>query len=63
VTVSKVKVTGIFTIISLSAQMLKNACPQCIDFDILTFEARRIHNLAMRWLSNHRFGREVVLGL
>jgi hypothetical protein len=53
----------IFTIISLSAQMLKNTCPQCIDFDIFTFEACRIHNLAMHWLSNRRFGREVVLEL
>jgi hypothetical protein len=60
---SKVKVTKIFTIISLSAQMLKNACPQCIDFDIFTFEACRIHNLAMHWLSNLRFGREVILEL
>jgi hypothetical protein len=31
--VSKVKVTGAFTTISLSAQMLMNAHPQCIDFD------------------------------
>jgi hypothetical protein len=62
-TVSKVKVTGIFTIISLSAQMLKNARPQCIDFDIVTFEACRIRNLAMHWLSNLRFGKEVVLEL
>jgi hypothetical protein len=61
--VSKVKVTGIFTIMSLSAQMLKNACPQFIDFEIFTFEACRIHNLAMHWLSNLRFGREVVFEL
>jgi hypothetical protein len=33
-----------FTIISLSAQMLRTACPECIDFDIFTFEAFRIHN-------------------
>jgi hypothetical protein len=61
--VSKVKATGIYTIISLSAQMLKNACQQCIDFDIFSFEACRIHNLAMHWLSNLRFGKEVVLEL
>jgi hypothetical protein len=30
------------------------SCPQCIDFDIFTFEACRIHNLAMHWLSNLR---------
>jgi hypothetical protein len=48
----KGQVTGIFTIISLSAQMLRYACPQCIDFDIFTFEACRIHNLAIHWLSN-----------
>jgi hypothetical protein len=48
---------------SISAQMIKNACPQCIDFDIFTFEACRIHNLAMQWLSNLIFGREVVLEL
>jgi hypothetical protein len=54
---------GFFTIISLYAQMLKNACPQCIEFDIFTFKARRIHNLTMHWLSNLRFGREVVLEL
>jgi hypothetical protein len=46
--VSKVNVTGIFTIISLSAQMLMNVYPQCIDFDILTFEACRILNLVIR---------------
>jgi hypothetical protein len=45
--VSKVKVTGAFTTISLSAQILKNACPQCIDFDFFTFEEFRIQNLAM----------------
>jgi hypothetical protein len=61
--VSKVKVTGIFTIISLSAKMLKTACSQCSGFDIFTFEACRIHNLAMHWFSNIRFGREVVLEL
>jgi hypothetical protein len=49
--------------ISFSPQLLKNACPQCIDFDIFTFEACRIHNLAMHWLGNLRFGREVVLEL
>jgi hypothetical protein len=43
--------------------MLKNVCPQCIDFDIFIFEACRIHNLAMHWLNNLRFSREVVLGL
>jgi hypothetical protein len=45
--------------------MLKNACLQFIDFDIFTFEAFtfRIQNLAMHWLSNLRFGREVVLEL
>jgi hypothetical protein len=43
--------------------MLKNACLQCIDFDIFTFEVCRIHNLAMHWLSYLRFGREVVLEL
>jgi hypothetical protein len=32
---------------SFSPQLLKNACPQCIDFDIFTFEACRIHYLAM----------------
>jgi hypothetical protein len=61
--VSKVKVTGIFTLIRMSAQMLKNACPKCIDFDIFTFEACRIHNLVMHWLSDLRFGREMVLEL
>jgi hypothetical protein len=53
-TVSKVKVTGIFTVISLSAQMLKNACLQCIDFDIFTLKACRIHKLAMYWLGQHQ---------
>jgi hypothetical protein len=47
----------------LSAQILKNACPQCIDFVSFTFEACRIHNFAMHWLNNLRFGREVVLEL
>jgi hypothetical protein len=61
--VSKVKVTEAFTTMSLSAQMLKNACPQCIDFDNFTFEACRIHTLAMHWFNNLRFGREVVLEL
>jgi hypothetical protein len=37
--VSKVKVTGAFTTISLSDQMLKNACPYYIDFNNFTFEA------------------------
>jgi hypothetical protein len=37
--VSKVKGTGAFITIRMSAQMLKNACPQCIDFDIFTFKA------------------------
>jgi hypothetical protein len=60
VTGSKVKVTGILTKKSFSPQLLNNACPQCIDFVIFTFEACRIHNLAMHWLSNLRFGREVV---
>jgi predicted RNA-binding Zn-ribbon protein involved in translation (DUF1610 family) len=61
--VSKVKVTGIFTIISLCAQMLKNVCPQCVDFDIFTFEVCRKHNLEMHWLNNLRYDREVVLEL
>jgi hypothetical protein len=52
-----------FIIISFSAQMLKNACLQCIDFDIFTFEACRIHNLAMHWLSNLRFCKDVVFEL
>jgi hypothetical protein len=43
--------------------MLKSACPQCIDFNIFTFEACRIHNLAMHWLSNLRLYREVVFEL
>jgi hypothetical protein len=29
----KIKVTGVVTTLSLYAKMLKNACPQCIDFD------------------------------
>jgi hypothetical protein len=37
--VLKVKVRGAFTTISLSAEILKNSCPQYIDFDIFTFEA------------------------
>jgi hypothetical protein len=49
-----------FTIISLSAQILKNACSPCIDVDIFTFEACGIHKLAMYWLNYLRFGREVV---
>jgi hypothetical protein len=49
VTGSKVKVTGALT--------LK------LDFKIFTFEAWRIHTLAMHWLSNLRFGRVVVLEL
>jgi hypothetical protein len=47
VTGSKVKVPGALNIKSFSPQLLKNACPQCIDFDIFTFEACRIHNNAM----------------
>jgi hypothetical protein len=43
--------------------MIKNTYLQCIDFDIFTFEAWRIHNLEMHWLSNLRFGREVILEL
>jgi hypothetical protein len=39
VTGSKVKVTGAFFTIRLSAQMLKNAFPQCFEFYIFTFEA------------------------
>jgi hypothetical protein len=57
------KVTGTLTKKSFPPKLLKNACPQCIDFDIFTFEACRINNLAMHWLSNLRFGREVVLEL
>jgi hypothetical protein len=32
-----------------------------LDFKIFTFEAWRLHILAMHWLSNLRFGRVVVL--
>jgi hypothetical protein len=63
VTESKVKVTGTLTKKKNSPHFFKNAFPQCIDFDIFTFEAHRIHNLAMHWLSNLRVGREVVLEL
>jgi hypothetical protein len=62
VTGSKVKVTGTLKK-KLFPSIAYNACQQCIDFDIFTFEACRIHNLAMHWLSNLRFGREVVLEL
>jgi hypothetical protein len=43
--------------------MLKNSCPKCIDFDIVTFEAIMINNLAIHWLPNLRFGRVVALEL
>jgi hypothetical protein len=33
------------------------------DFDIFTFKACLKPNLAMNWLRNFRFGREVVLEL
>jgi hypothetical protein len=57
---SKVKVTEIFTIISILLKCLR--IPVCSVL-ILTFKAWRIHSLAMHWLSNLRFGREVVLEL
>jgi hypothetical protein len=61
VTGSKVKVTGTLTKKKLFFSIAKE-CP-VRNVLILTFEACRIHNLAMHWLSNLRFGREVVPAL